>query len=522
MSIDISKLKVIYEDDPEVVKMENTDDYSVHRVPENKRTGLMSTTSAWALFMTGAFQIIISGTLALAVGTIPTIIGIIITVITMGAIGTYLSRQTAPLGVGQNLLSRKVAFGYAGGFIASLILGLATLYYAALEASVMAHSFEVIIPGINVKIWYAIMAFALIPMVWYGMKLVEKVANVTFFIWLFGFIALLIITQMKTGGCPGWLTYMPEDPVATGPMAIIYVVTSYMALYIWFMEVPDYARFIKKKDIKKASWITFGPVFQFVANLVLGLCGIWLTLSIGAGYDSGVYIPMMMGIWGTLFVLLTQVRINVGNLYVSSLSFAGFFVALFKKHIPRNAWAIIISIVVFIVMLTNVMDWINAALKFQGVLMVSWIGVVLPYFWFARKRTGEYETIDCRRSHTVSYNRAGIIGMIAALVVGNSLLFFGGDAGATWSSLAALFAAFIATVIAGYATGFSDYQDKYAYDNSVFDEIENKEEARVQCSVCGRHYKIEDMEICPVTNAPICSLCCSENKNCHDLCKKQS
>lgn len=521
MAVETSKLKVIYNDDPEVLKNEKTDDYSVRTVPESARSPLWSTTSAWALFMTGAFQIIISGTLAMAVGTMAVIIGMLITVVSMGIFGALVAKETGPLGIGQNLLSRKAAFGYAGGFIASLILGLAALYYSALEASVMAHSFYTILPNVNVNIWYAIMAFALIPMVWFGMKVIERVANITFFIWLVGFIILMIVTYVKTdGGYDGWLTYMPEDPIATGPMAVLYVVTSYMSLYIWFMEIPDYARFTKKKDVKAAAWITFGPIFELVAVFVLGLCGIWLTLSIGAGYNSGVYIPMILGIWGTIFVLLTQVRINIGNLYVASLSFSGFFVAIFKRYIPRNIWAVILSVIVFLIMLTDVLDWINAALKFQGVLMVSWIGVVLPYFWFFKKKLGEGETIDCRRSHTISYNRAGIIGIIAALVVGNSLLFFGGHVGSTWSSLAALIAAFAATIIVGYATKFEDYKDKYVYDNSALKEIKNAEEARVRCSVCGHHYRISDMEICPITKDAICSLCCSKDKNCHDLCKK--
>lgn len=523
MAVDISKLKVIYHDDPSVLKNEKTDDYSVHMVPQSARSNLWSTTSAWSLFMTGAFQIIISGTLAMAVGTMAVIIGMLITVVSMGIFGAIVATETGPLGIGQNLLSRKAAFGYAGGFIASLILGTAVLYYATLEASVMAHSFYVILPNVNVIIWYAIMAFALIPMVWFGMKVIERIANVTFFVWVIGFVILMIVTYMKTdGGYEGWLTYMPEQPIATGPLAILYVVTSYMSLYIWFMEVPDYARFLKKKDVKAAAWITFGPIFELVAVFILGMCGIWLTLSIGAGYDSGVYIPMMLGVWGTLFVLLTQVRINIGNLYVASLSFSGLFVAIFKRYIPRNIWAVILAAVVFLIMLTDVLGWINVALKFQGVLMVSWIGVVLPYFWFFKKRLGEGDTIDCRRSHTVSYNRAGIIGTVAALVVGNCLLFFGGDLGGTWSSLAALIVAFVATTIVGFATKYEDYKDKYKFDNSVLKEVENAEEARIKCSVCGLHYRISDIEICPVTNDAVCSLCCSKNKDCHDLCKKDN
>jgi signal transduction histidine kinase/CheY-like chemotaxis protein len=40
-----------------------------------------------------------------------------------------------------------------------------------------------------------------------------------------------------------------------------------------------------------------------------------------------------------------------------------------------------------------------------------------------------------------------------------------------------------------------------------------------RCSICERDYETEDMAHCPAYGGPICSLCCTLDVRCHDLCK---
>src|SRR6185369_16985130 len=43
-----------------------------------------------------------------------------------------------------------------------------------------------------------------------------------------------------------------------------------------------------------------------------------------------------------------------------------------------------------------------------------------------------------------------------------------------------------------------------------------------KCVICERDYEGEDMAHCPAYQGPICSLCCSLDARCHDLCKPQA
>src|SRR5262249_38355259 len=39
------------------------------------------------------------------------------------------------------------------------------------------------------------------------------------------------------------------------------------------------------------------------------------------------------------------------------------------------------------------------------------------------------------------------------------------------------------------------------------------------CTVCGRDYEAEEMAFCPAYQSAICSLCCTLDARCNDLCK---
>jgi hypothetical protein len=41
----------------------------------------------------------------------------------------------------------------------------------------------------------------------------------------------------------------------------------------------------------------------------------------------------------------------------------------------------------------------------------------------------------------------------------------------------------------------------------------------VRCSVCDEEYEMPDVAVCPFHSGPICSLCCTLEKSCKDVCK---
>lgn len=74
----VPELEVTYSDDPRVVKEAQTEDYSLHAVPKTWRVSRASLLMAWSALFTSAFNLIVAGTITLAVGAANAIIGMVL------------------------------------------------------------------------------------------------------------------------------------------------------------------------------------------------------------------------------------------------------------------------------------------------------------------------------------------------------------------------------------------------------------------------------------------------------------
>jgi signal transduction histidine kinase/CheY-like chemotaxis protein len=96
-----------------------------------------------------------------------------------------------------------------------------------------------------------------------------------------------------------------------------------------------------------------------------------------------------------------------------------------------------------------------------------------------------------------------------------SISAFYGLFGPTAKALApfvALIVAFVAAPLIAYAT-----DGKYYIARKPKRSWQNLE--AIQCCICEHTFEPEDMASCPAYAGPICSLCCSLDARCHDLCK---
>lgn len=90
--------------------------------------------------------------------------------------------------------------------------------------------------------------------------------------------------------------------------------------------LSDYARFIKEEFI---GIFMVGYTPQLVCFLLMGVIGIWFGVRLGEA-NLDVYFVHLLGIGGVFFTILTQLRINITNLYSGSPSFSNFFENVFK------------------------------------------------------------------------------------------------------------------------------------------------------------------------------------------------
>ena len=121
--------------------------------------------------------------------------------------------------------------------------------------------------------------------------------------------------------------------------------------------------------------------------------------------------------------------------------------------------------------------------------------------------------MEFKRAHLYDINPVGVGAMTIATIVSISAFYgvFGPTAKAL-SAFVALTVAFIAAPLIAWAT-----DGKYYIARKPKKSWQNVEQ--IQCCICEHHFEPEDTASCPAYAGPICSLCCSLDARCHDLCK---
>jgi hypothetical protein len=97
--------------------------------------------------------------------------------------GLPISYYAARYGVDMDLLTRGAGFGYIGSTITSLIYASFTFIFFALEAAIMAQAIEIYF-GLPLVYGYVLCSLIIIPMVAYGITLINRLQMWTQPLWL--------------------------------------------------------------------------------------------------------------------------------------------------------------------------------------------------------------------------------------------------------------------------------------------------------------------------------------------------
>jgi purine-cytosine permease-like protein len=398
---------------------EGKDDYALEAVPETSRMGWTSILNV-TIGIAGAMIFMqVSGQMALSFGTANAVLAMLYATLATGILGTVFAYFAAKTGLNSNLMARGTGYGFVGSALTSLIYASNFIVLAAIEGSIMAHAIHAYIPAVPVWLLMVILGVSIIPLNWYGMKQLNKFQKYSLPIYIILLVCGIIFALNKdVVGSTNFLTFLPEGQQTGGValltcMGILNGIVGLQALL-----TADYARFIKPQDIKFASF-AIGFLPQVASFFIMGLVGIWFATRF-AESNPGVYMVGVLGIGGAVYTVLSQLRINLINLYSGSLSLANFFARIFNFTPGRVFWVVITAIAAVILMLFDVIAHIGAVLTFQGVSMFAWAASMLADLLIVKKmlKIGPAH-IEYRRGHLRNWNPVGTIALIVGAVIGS-------------------------------------------------------------------------------------------------------
>ncbi|HEY4389694.1 MAG TPA: hypothetical protein VGN34_35070, partial [Ktedonobacteraceae bacterium] len=210
---------------------------------------------------------------------------------------------------------------------------------------------------------------------------------------------------------------------------------------------------------------------------------------------------------------------NTTNAYSGSLSWSNFFSRILHRHPGRVVWLFLNVGIALLLMEMNMFAVLNTVLGFYSNVAIAWIGAVVADLVINKpilKLSPSY--IEFKRAHLHTINPVGFGSMIIASIV-SVIAFFG-----LFGPFAQAFSPFLAIIIALVLSPLLAIITKGKYyiarENTVSTEAGTGKELPVlNCMACSDDYETPDMTYCPYHKGTICSLCCTLEKNCHDMCK---
>jgi len=471
----------------------------------------MSMLMAWSALYCSAFYLVVAATVALVVGTINTIIGMVLATALYGAVNWVISGYSSRTGLTVALFSRSV-FGYFGAALVALVYGLVMVYFAVFESSVIAVVFQDYFGGPPLWVWYLIVAVYSSVFVLGGVRVwLDKFNAVLLPLYFVGLVAAILWAGSAHGFSLDFLTYRPDSqPDLAGP-GWLFALSVYMGVMSLMLNTWDFARFGRREDATFHGLVTFGPVSYALIWIVNGIAGLYLALTVPRQGDltetSGVLaLVSLMGLAGVAFIWVTQTKINTANYYLASTNWQSFFARTLKLRWPRTVWVALVGVAVFLLMLTDIFSYLLQSLQVFAVLVVSWVAIALTHIAYDRVRDGSAREPEFRPGRVPLVNFAGTGSWILSSGIGLYVLYGTGTFGSTWSPIVTVV---VSALTYWLAVRFAPRG--WLVMDRPFDprqEVDDPWEARVRCHNCDRSYLALEMDRDPASShEPICAEC---------------
>jgi hypothetical protein len=428
-----------------IQKQGDSIDYTAIEVPDAQRMSKGSLTMAWWAICSAMFWLVVSATLAMSFGTMNAVIGLLLSVVTYAAINGVIARYAIKTGLSVALFSR-VLFGRTGAALATLIFFATAIYYSVFEGSVIAIAIHNYVSGLTLNQAYLLVVLYSVPLVFGSVQnWLDKLNGVLLPLYLMGLIAVVVMAVGEYGYSSAWLEMGPESgPVSNGWWDCF---TYFMGVWILMMYTWDYARFGRKQDAGYHAKFNFGLPFYTFTFLINGLVGIFLAATIptqGGLSEVSVVLAIveLMGVWGLLFVWVSQTRINTANFFMAASNMHAFFGRFGLGKVPYMVWAIVVGALVYLLMLLNVFSYILQALAYQSIFVVAWVAIALAHICSPKYSQLFEGKVEFALERVNAFNPCGLTAWFFAAGLGIVLLNFGGATLATFSAPVTFVSAF--------------------------------------------------------------------------------
>ena len=540
MSVARQKIFRIRRDYNSWVANETLEDYALRYTPRTFRK--------WSEFRVantafGAVSFLaleaIGGAIALNYGFTNALWAILVVGLITFLTGLPISYYAAKYGVDMDLLTRGAGFGYVGSTLTSLIYASFTFIFFALEAAIMGLAIQMLFDW-PLPWCYLVASVVIIPLVTHGITLISRLQLWTQPIWLaLWILPFAVVAWKQPEAYREFTTLVGRSTGDSGFDAVAFGMAATVAfsLIVQVGEQVDFLRFLPEKT-RTNRWRWWGAVLVagpgwIVPGMLKMLAGAFLAFLVlqrevpvdKAIEPTQMYLAGFSEVFGdpawaigatVVFVIVSQVKINVTNAYAGSLAWSNFFARLTHSHPGRVVWLVFNVLIAVLLMTLGVFGALERVLGLYSNVAIAWVGALVADLVINKPMGWSPRGIEFQRAHLFDLNPVGLGAMVLAAVV--AIVAHAGAMGplaAAWSPFIALALSTVLSPVLAWATRGRFYLARQPQRLWSPGQM-------VRCSVCDNSFEAEDMASCPAYDAPICSLCCTLESRCHDRCKSRS
>jgi len=469
--------------------------------------------------------------------TVPAILMVSAIIFVTGLPITYYS---AKYNVDIDLLTRGAGFGYIGSTITSLIYASFTFIFFALEASIMAEAIR-LYWGVPLSVGYFLCSVVIIPLVFFGITLINKLQLYTQPLWIVLMVLpYVFILHREPEAWSQWLRFEgAEGGSVFNPLLFGAAMTTAFSLIAQIGEQVDYLRFLpdKSKENDSQWWLAVvlaGPGWILVGALKLlggGFLAVFAIESLGLSPSRAIE-PTYMYLNGfehvfrnpeialavtTVFVVVSQIKINVTNAYAGSLAWSNFFSRITHSHPGRVVWLVFNVVIALLLMQFGLLFTLESVLGVYSNIAVAWIGAIFADLVVLKPLGVSPSYIEFKRAHLYNFNPVGFGAMILASALSMAACFgLLGESMEAFSALLAFTVSFFTALTIAFAT-----RGRYYTAKPTGPAAEIPKGEILECAVCSKPYEGRDVVFCTMYKECVCSLCCSLEIRCKDYCKRK-
>jgi len=520
------------------VANETLEDYALRFTAKSARRWSAARVSNTAL---GAISFLaleaIGASITLNYGFTNAAIGILTVGLIIFVTGFPIAFYASKYGIDIDLLTRGAGFGYIGSTITSLIYASFTFIFFALEAAIMAMALDQLF-HIPVSIGYLISAVLVIPLVTHGITLISRFQLWSQPLWVcLQLLPFIYIGLNDVVSVEDWTRYVGAEKGADGGFNILLFGAASAVIFSLIAQIGeqvDFLRFLPPKPQVSAwrwwssmivagpGWIGVGVLKVFAGSFLAVLAlnhGIAETdasdpttmYRVAFGYitSSPEFALAMAGV----FVILSQLKINVTNAYAGSIAWSNFFSRLTHNHPGRVVWLIFNVVIALLLMELGIYRALEEILGVYAIVAVAWVGSLVADLVVNKPLGLSPPAIEFRRAYLYDINPVGFGSMVLASLIGISAHMGSyGDIAQALAPYLALASAFVIAPFIAWVTKGRYYIARQPSHIVTSNGI-------ATCCICEHNFEAEDMALCPAYGGHICSLCCSLDARCQDRCK---